>query len=106
MCVGKRSPLPKRMTGHFSGGNIGSPFQGVPPTDIDNMSPTKSPSQQQQQLQQQSLGQMLAFGKPSSNFNPNAPSFVPMGMPQVLGVILVIDYNYHVHTCITVHINQ
>lgn len=82
--IGKRSPLPKRV--HHV--NPNSPFQGVVPADdtaSENRSPTKSPSQQQQQ----SLGQILALNnnKGSSNFNPNAPSFVPMGMPQVKHIL-------------------
>ena len=44
-----------------------SPFQGSP--DGDRGSPNKSPSQQ-----------TIVKSSQSSNFNPNAPTFVPMGM--------------------------
>ena len=100
---GKRSPLSKRI--HHA--NPGSPFQGV--IDVENRSPTKSPSLQQQQ---QPLPPPLApqgathaaLNKPltSSNFNPNAPSFVPMGMPQVW--YMYVPTILQVNTCIGLHV--
>ena len=103
---GKCSPLSKRI--HHA--NPGSPFQGV--IDVENRSPTKSPSLQQQK---QPLPPPLApqgathpaLNKPltSSNFNPNAPSFVPMGMPQVCTNHITSKYWYWTTYTNTVHVH-
>ena len=61
-----RSPLPKRSQGNSS------PFQGSVESDKD--SPNKSPSY----AQQHSL--LPSKTVHSSSFNPNAPTFVPMGI--------------------------
>ena len=85
-----RSPLSKRVQPQPS-----SPFQGS--TDSDKGSPNKSPLQliPPPPPPQPMHGKLM----PSSNFNPNAPSFVPMVMQCPLSIVSV----QHVHV-IDVHV--
>ena len=105
-----RSPLSKRAQPQ-----PGSPFQGS--TDSDKGSPNKSPLQLIPPPPPQPMHGKLM---PSSNFNPNAPSFVPMVMQCPLSnvsvqYVHVIDVHvrtlklhvhcHYVHCTLHVHVH-